>query len=149
MPKSPAEGPPALHLELPAVEASTETARLQVGAFLAPHGLAEAALFRLELVLEEVLTNQVRHAFADRGPHRLALTVELADEAVVLHFEDDGVPFDPLALPDPQPATSLATATPGGLGVMLVRRNARACRYERRGDRNHLRVEIARGAAAR
>lgn len=57
---------------------------------------------------------------------------------------DQGWPFNPLEQPDPVPATSLAEAKVGGLGIMLVRKAASSLAYERANGRNLVQVVIPR-----
>ena len=100
-------------------------------------------MFKLELVLEETLMNLVWHAFKDGGRHLFDVTVQVQSDAVSLCFEDDGVPFDPLGVAPPNLPTSIDQATPGGLGLMLVRKTARSVAYERVDGRNRLTIGIA------
>lgn len=124
--------------------AALEPARRALLDFLAGRQLSERLVFKLELVLEETLMNRVWHAFADGGRHHTDLTVQLRPDALVLLFEDDGLPFDPLQAPEPTAPASLAEARPGGLGLMLARKAASACHYERADGRNRFTVELAR-----
>ena len=62
---------------------------------------------------------------------------------LVLCFEDDGVPFDPLQAAPPAPPASTADVPPGGFGLMLTRKAASACHYERIGERNRFTVRLA------
>jgi len=52
--------------------------------------------------------------------------------------EDDGQPFDPLAVPEPDTAKSLEERTIGGLGIHLVRKLMDNLEYKRQGERNLL-----------
>jgi anti-sigma regulatory factor (Ser/Thr protein kinase) len=143
--------PAPLELQVPGEAAALEPARQAVLAHLerllgAP--LPPRLAYRLELVLEEALMNRAWHAWPQDpdhpGPHHTRLSVHAGPDAVVLDFDDDGRPFDPLQAADPQRPASLDQARPGGLGLMLSRKAARAMHYERRDGRNRLRVEIAR-----
>jgi sigma-B regulation protein RsbU (phosphoserine phosphatase) len=98
--------------------------------------------YRLELVLEEMLMNRVWHAWPEGGLHHSTLAVQRLDDALQLDFSDDGIAFDPFSAdPPPRPAT-LQQATPGGLGLVLLRRAARACQYRREAGHNHCRIEL-------
>lgn len=130
-----------LRLALEPRREALEPARLAVLEHLAPADPSPALVYRLELVLEEVLMNIVWHA----GPvQAIALEVEARAAEVVLSFEDDGAPFDPThAVPPAQPH-DLAEAVPGGLGLVLLRKFASSLAYERAGRRNRLTVTLAR-----
>jgi serine/threonine-protein kinase RsbW len=131
-------------LRVPNVMSSVETARLALIEPLAPDAVSTRARFRLELVLEEALMNRIWHAWPQGGEHPVDLELTLHADAAVLVIEDDGVAFDPTARVAPAAPTSIAEARTGGLGLDLSRKAARAMHYERRGDRNHLRIEIER-----
>ena len=137
------DGEPALVLNLPNHPAVSEESRVAVVAFLEPHGVGARTMNRVEVVLEELISNLIRH-----GHEVSEITVE-ADydgESIDLVVEDNGVEFDPLAKPDPDPFTSLADAPLGGLGIALVRRLTCAARYDRVGTgsaaRNRVSVTI-------
>ncbi len=145
MPSLPASGAlPSLALSLSNDKAALEPARLAVLDFVAGHGLSARAVYRLELVLEETLMNLISHAFPAGGEHAIELTLRLEPEVLTLRFEDDGVAFDPLQAPPPARPRSLSEAQPGGLGLMLTRKTASGCRYERVDGRNRLTLELAR-----
>lgn len=115
-------------------------------AALDERSLPAGTRYGVELVFEEIVANILRHgAPADAmAPPAVAVAVELADAAIVMTFEDDGPPFDPCGRADPAPASSLADAEPGGLGLMMVRRAAQDMVYRRVPDRgNRLVVTIA------
>jgi len=141
-PADPADG--TLHLQLPNRRAALETARQAVLDFIAGHGLSPRAVYRLELVLEEVWMNLVMHAFPDGGEQLVDLHLQLEPDAVALVVEDDGVAFDPLAAPPPQRPASLDEAVPGGLGLSLMRSACRSMAYTRIGGRNRLQVQVDR-----
>ena len=53
-------------------------------------------------------------------------------------FEDDGVPFDPTIVPEPEPWTSLEDAQIGGVGLHLMHSYADRLEYERYDGKNIL-----------
>jgi len=133
-----------LALQIPNDRAALEPVRLAVLDYLGGHALSAKAVFRMELILEEILMNAIWHAYADAGTHRIDLTVLLTPDEVRLHFEDDGIPFNPLLADAPQLPSSLDAAVPGGLGLMLVKKYAGRLAYERLHERNSLTVAVAR-----
>ncbi|MCV2354604.1 ATP-binding protein [Paucibacter sp. B2R-40] len=133
-----------LSLSLPNRLESLETARLALLAYLAPQALPAKVLFNLELVLEESLMNASLHAFKDAGLHLIDLSAWCDDEAVYLRFEDDGMAFDPEQAAEPVLPKSIAEASPGGLGLMLVRKRAKSVAYSRSEGRNRLTIALDR-----
>jgi serine/threonine-protein kinase RsbW len=118
-------------------------ARLMLLQFLASAKLPDRTIYRIELVLEEILSNIVRYAFTESPTSTIELVVMLAAGDIVLTFEDSGKPFDPLEVPEPSHPKDIATAKVGGWGVSLVRKFADRLDYQRRNGRNRLEVRIA------
>jgi anti-sigma regulatory factor (Ser/Thr protein kinase) len=66
---------------------------------------------------------------------------ERTGESMIIELRDDGPEFDPTAAAPFTPSTdNNATATPGGWGIELVRRNVDDIRYRREGGTNVLRL---------
>ncbi len=145
MPDSPETPAPSLHLQVRNEIAAVEQVRQQVMAHVeARAALSPRAVLRLELVLEEALMNRVWHAYPQEGGHPIDLWVTITDDAVRLVVEDEGVPFNPLLAPSPEPPRSLAEAAPGGLGLMLTRKSVREIGYERVDGRNRVTLALDR-----
>lgn len=94
----------------------------------------------LRLIVEESCANVIRHAYADRGAGELTLELERSPwasrPAIRASILDQGIPFNPLAAPDPDLAAPLADRPIGGLGVLLLRRLS---------DEQHYGYDPARG----
>ena len=99
---------------------------------------------QLCLVLEELLTNVVRHGIdgvpSPQPPSYHTTVVELALQGkdIRVIFEDSGRPFDPLSLPEPDLEASLDDRPVGGLGIHLVRALMDQLIYDRIAGRNRL-----------
>ena len=95
-------------------------------------------------MFEEVATNIIRYAYADESDHLITVALEFHPNAVVMTFEDDGVPFDPSTRPPDRPPEPIEDAEIGGRGLLLVRKAACSLQYERTTDEhNRLTVTIA------
>ena len=107
------------------------------------HDLSDRCTFRLELVLDEAVTNIVQHAEAANCD--LVITVELrcAGERVLAIIEDTGRPFDPTTAPAHTQPQSLDDARVGGLGIHLIRSYTEDLEYRRVDQRNQLRMTVA------
>ena len=93
---------------------------------------------QIRIVCDEVLTNVIAHAFRDEEEHDITVSVEMVDRRLVLTVSDDGVPFDPLAVPPPDTSLPLEHRSAGGLGIHLVRHLVDEMTYARHGGRNVL-----------
>lgn len=134
---------PTLVLNLENQPAVIEDSRVAIVAFLEPFGIVDRTMNRVEVVLEELLSNLIRHG---HDVNSIMVETGYRGGSIDLVVEDDGDAFDPLAKPDPDPFTSLAEAPLGGLGIALVRRLTCAARYDRVGSgaaaRNRVSVSI-------
>lgn len=90
----------------------------------------------LHVALDELLHNTIVYGFTGREGGELGIEVELGGDRVTVILTDDGTPFDPLALPPPDAARSVAEQRIGGLGIHLVRRMMDEVSYQRRAGRN-------------
>jgi anti-sigma regulatory factor (Ser/Thr protein kinase) len=104
--------------------------------FAAREALSPSAAARLLIVVEELVSNALRH-----GSEGRAVTVELAlahpDGQVRLDFADDGAPFDPGA---ERPFAGPDRDSGGGVGLALIRAWAGEIAYARERGLNRVRV---------
>ena len=138
------DGGDHLQLTLANRRDALDKTRTEVIVWLAQHAPSEKLVFNVELILEETLMNVIWHAHKDHAEHLIRLDLQVDATDVVMRFEDDGVPFDPLRAPSPVVPSSIDDAVPGGLGLLLVRKCSRSVTYERLGDTNRLTVRVAR-----
>ena len=88
------------------------------------------------------LLHQHQDGHADDRPHEIAVCISLASGEAVLCIEDDGHPFDPLAVPPVDTNQPINERPIGGLGIPLIRKMAKAISYQRLADKNRLEVRI-------
>lgn len=103
--------------------------------------LAPDAAYALELCANEAVTNILVHGRP--AEERILLEFAADESEFSLRIEDHAPPFDPLGAELPALPSSLDEATPGGLGLVLIRRLLPASHYTRVGDRN---VLVLRGS---
>ena len=101
---------PALEAVFDATIAAVEDCRAAVIDYLQPYGLDARLLNRIEVILEELVSNVVRH---NVGATTLRVTADCRDGAVHLAIADDGTAFDPLQAPEAPPFTTLDEAKRG------------------------------------
>ena len=106
--------------------------------------LAETRVLDFELCLNELVTNIVHYAYADRGRHEIRIALEAKGEEIRATLEDDGRPFNPLEREAPAVPHSLDEAGIGGWGIPIVRAFADEISYERRDGRNRFTIVFRR-----
>ena len=127
-------------IDLPLDVSAVESGRLALMAYLEPLGIEDRVINRLEVVLEELVSNVARHADAAT---RLTLLASAEADGIHLCIEDDGAPFNPLDAPEHAGFDKLEDAQLGGLGIPLIKRLTRSIEYERSGSLNRMRAVIA------
>jgi serine/threonine-protein kinase RsbW len=106
-------------------------------------GLHPQRLMQLELAVEEAVVNICLYAY-EVPPGELLVRVESGEGEFVVDLIDEGVPFDPLAVDEPDLRAPAGERQVGGLGIFLVRRVMDEVAYRRLGASNILRLVIRR-----
>lgn len=111
----------------------------------------EQLIFALQVCLEELLTNVVRHGGAKSSgnlsevpvpPLNVEITISTGDQRVSMTVEDNGKPFDVVNAPAHRIDQPLDEVQPGGLGIQLIRNFASSIAYEQAGLGNRVTVEF-------
>jgi serine/threonine-protein kinase RsbW len=124
-------------LTVPGTDAGLRQAIAALESWLGGAGLSTEARHRLMTVLDEVLSNIVRHGFAATAGD-IAITTGQSNGRVSVAIADNAPPFNPLTLAPPDVTLSLEKRRPGGLGVALIRALSDDATYARSGGRNVL-----------
>ena len=98
--------------------------------------------FKLRLIVEEVVSNIVFHAYPKGEDGGMTICAERDDEGVTLVFTDCVISFNPLEKPDPDISLSAEERPIGGLGIFLLKQMAREVEYVRSGNSNILTVKV-------
>jgi anti-sigma regulatory factor (Ser/Thr protein kinase) len=110
------------------------TLAVSVDEFCTTHGVPDDARRDVQVALDEIVNNAVRHA-APRHP-AIDVRLSIAGADIEIGIEDDGEPFDPRDAPAPDLALPLADRPVGGLGLFLVRKLMDDVEYRRSGGKN-------------
>lgn len=115
---------------------------------LAAEQVDERTIHALDLALEELATNTIRHGYpnGDAALHEIGITLHVSPSEVHLCIEDDALPFDPLAHPVPMRFRDVESAPVGGRGIDMVRRVVHTMAYRRTARGNAIELTITRPA---
>ncbi len=111
----------------------------------------EELVFALQVCLEELLTNVVRHGGAKSSgdlsevpvpPLNVEISISAGAQRVSMTVEDNGKPFDVVNAPAHRIDQPLDEVQPGGLGIQLIRNFASSIAYEQAGLGNCVIVEF-------
>ena len=126
---------------VPADSAAMRQVEGFVAAFVKEHEVAADDAARILILLEELLTNLAKYGYSDRAEPGVAeIELVLDGNRLEIEFIDDGCAFDPSAGPLPELGEPLEERPVGGLGLHLVRSLTDVVHYERRNDRNVIRL---------
>lgn len=109
-----------------------------VDEFFTNLAIPAAYAFKLNIALEELLTNTISYGYADDRGHQIAIDIAREGDTVVTEISDDARPFDPLNAPPPDLDSAIEDRRVGGLGVHLVKTLMDDVRYAYRDGRNHV-----------
>lgn len=122
-----------------------------VDTIAADRQLPEQLVFALQICVEELLTNIVRHGGTESSgnlsevpipPLNVEISISANTECVSMTVEDDGKPFDVVNAPAHRIDQPLDEIEPGGLGIQLIRNFASTITYEQAGLGNRVVIEF-------
>lgn len=87
------------------------------------------------IIVDEIVSNIVRCSGATK------FTIQIRGNSEIV-ITDDGRPFDPTALPDPDVTLKAEDRKIGGLGLFLVKKMSKSVEYSRIDTKNSLRVVL-------
>lgn len=136
-----------MHNKMYELEIAAEIEKLpEVLAFLEQHleeiDCPPKAQMQIAIAAEEIFVNIAHYAYAP-GMGNATVRLELSPDpvTVTITFIDCGIPFDPLAKPDPDVTLSAEDREIGGLGIFMTKKTMDDVRYEYRDGQNILRLE--------
>jgi len=111
--------------------------------FVESQEIDEKTAFCINLVVEELFTNMVRHN--EGGGDRIAVTVERRDDRLHLELIDSNVePFDPQTAEIPLVDAGIEERRPGGLGIYLVKKMVDDLDYTYETETRRMRISVTK-----
>ena len=130
-------------IRLPATFPEIARAAAELRVALDPRGLDSKPRYNAELVFEEIVSNVIRHGCSNRAQCSIQISLSFREDSIVMHFQDDGPPFDPRGYELPVMPRSLEDSRHGGLGLLLVTKASQRIEYDWANLSNNLTVTIA------
>jgi len=111
--------------------------------YVVGQSIDEKSAFCINLVVEELFTNMVRHN--EGGGDRIVLSVERRNDRVHLELVDfDVEPFDPETAEVPPVEAGIEERRPGGLGIYLVKKMVDDLNYEYEIENRRMRITVTK-----
>lgn len=102
--------------------------------------LDNAAVYHLELILEEVCVNIIEHGYQDREGS-IEMQCSIRDDQLCLEIKDTAPAFNPIAAPaDVNEQQDAQSAKIGGLGLVFLQKFSDHLEYKRVEDMNLLTI---------
>ena len=109
-------------------------------------GFVDREIFSIQLAADEAASNVIEHAYAGIANGEMECSCWVEGDLLVITLHDDGKPFDPARVKQPDLKADLSKRQIGGLGVYLIRQLMDEVRYETRpGAGNLLTMTKRRG----
>jgi len=103
----------------------------------------EKTAFCINLVVEELFTNMVRHN--EGGGDQITVSIERQDNRVHLELVDTDVePFDPETVEAPPVDAGIDERRPGGLGIFLVQSMVDDLNYDYEPEGRRMRITVTK-----
>ncbi|PWE55643.1 hypothetical protein DEM27_13220 [Metarhizobium album] len=112
-----------------------------IGRFFLRQSLDEEAVAGLDVALDEILTNAVNYGYKDGNAHEILVSLSVESGLLSIEVRDDGGPFDPLSVPEPDLSVEIDDRQIGGLGMHFVRTLLDRVEYKRSNGWNVLLLE--------
>lgn len=113
----------------------------QIGEYVSEYAekaqLHPKQIIHLQVAIDEVVSNICHYAY-QKPPGEVLVQIESEEGRFVVDFIDEGLPFDPLTVDEPNINADTADRDVGGLGIFLVRRVIDEVHYKRDGGKNIL-----------
>lgn len=77
--------------------------------------------YAIDLAVDEACSNVIDHAYIGNDQGEIQISLDLTETGLKLTIRDDGAPFDPDCVAEPDLTSPLETRCERGLGVYLIR----------------------------
>ena len=101
-----------------------------------PSACDEMILNQIDLAVEEIFVNIAHYS----GSAEAIINTSFENDKLEVTFSDSGVPFNPLAKPDPDITLNAEEREIGGLGIYLTKKFMDTVSYEYKDGMNCLRI---------
>jgi len=113
------------------------------------HMIPASTQFAINLCLEEVLSNIIRHGYSGEPDHSIAVHfASPQNDYFVFVIEDEASPFNPVDAPELPALSPLDEIQIGGQGIRLLRRFADALEYQATPTGNRLTIGFSAAGSA-
>lgn len=129
-----------LHLTLFQNDIYQELIEKEVASLKQQLDLEKRICYQINLVLDEICTNIFQNN-CDSKKLRIDINIFTENEQLTIIVEDNGIPFDPTAVVEPNTNLPLNKREEGGLGLFLVKKFTSTFSYTRVNGHNQTTIQ--------
>lgn len=107
-------------------------------------GFSDKEIYAIQLAADEASSNIIEHAYAGMTGGKLEIDLSTTDKMLKIVMRDQGKPFDPSSVPEPNVKADLSERKIGGLGMYLMRKLMDEVTYESSSERGNILTMIKR-----
>ena len=104
---------------------------------LEEYGVPLKVVTQVDIAADEIFSNIARYS----GAARASVSCKVVENRVIIRFSDDGTPYDPTVLPEPDTTLSAEEREIGGLGIFMVKKSMDRVSYAYADGQNILTIE--------
>lgn len=101
--------------------------------------LEDRQCFQINLILDEICTNIFENNRETKNLH-IDINISWQKKEITIVIEDNGIPFDPTSVDEPDTSLPLSKREAGGLGIYFVKKYTKTFKYTRIKGRNRTTV---------
>jgi serine/threonine-protein kinase RsbW len=109
-------------------------------------GLDQAAIYAVQLAVDEACSNIIDHAYGGEGKGDIECSCDIQPDHLKIILRDKGKPFNPAHISSPKLNVPIEKLKPRGVGLYLMRKMMDEVHYETTPDQGNTWVMIKRKA---
>ena len=116
-----------------------------INAKLREQNWPEGSRIQIDVAIDEIFGNIVQYAYKGREPGTVTVltSIDGVPKCTTITFIDDGRPYDPRQVEDPDTTLAAADREIGGLGLFMVKNIMDSMDYEFKDGKNMLTIKKA------
>lgn len=116
---------------------------LSIKRFLETSHYPSEVIYKVNLILEEMITNIIKYGYDDYCPcHKIDVKILLQPRDIFITIKDDGKKFDPACHPKINIHLPPEKMKIGGLGIHIVRNITKRISYKRLKNKNIQKINL-------
>ena len=105
-------------------------------------GFDEMARYSIKTAVDEACSNIIDHAYGGEGVGDIECTCEDINDSIEVTLHDNGKPFDPQKIPDPDLSIPIESRRERGLGLYFMRKLMDEVHFEFTKDAGNILVMV-------